>query len=398
MSTSYLAILGGNLMACPAIGQLRQAGYSVLVVDGNPDAPAKTRADRFINVDFLDVEKTRAALSDIQLLGIIPLNDFAMRAAFAICRERRLPTWSEQGLRCATSKVAMKTAWLNAGLATARCAFSTVEDILSGRNPAWDQFPCVVKPSFSGGGSRGVFIAKDWNDARTKLVEVRPTFLEGDVVIEEFIEGTEHTLEVLVQNETPHLLSISDKENYPGSATVVQNLYFPGPIGSELRSVIEPLAYAACRAMGMTNGTCHFEVLIRNGTPFLLEVGGRPGGGLNFHPICELSTGYNYPSLLAQILTGRRLDLKKKPSAHLAWHYFPAGSGILKSVEGFESLRDEPDVVDAMLYETIGQPRFRLRDDLARPGYVLVKADSHERARTRARELIDRVHFVTESQ
>jgi len=46
-----------------------------------------------------------------------------------------------------------------------------------------------------------------------------------------------------------------------------------------------------------------------------------------------------------------------------------------------------------MLYEKVGMPRLDLSDDLARPGYVLVKADSHERARARAVELVQRVKF-----
>ena len=86
-------------------------------------------------------------------------------------------------------------------------------------------------------------------------------------------------------------------------------------------------------------------------------------------------------------------NFKRKHSVHLAWHYFPPGDGILNSVEGFESVKQESDVVDAILYEKIGMPRLDLSDDLARPGYVLVKADSHERASARAVELVQRVKF-----
>lgn len=382
-------------MACPAIKVLKEAGHRVLVLDGNPDAPAKDIANHFINVDFSDPQKTLAAISELQLSGVVPLNDFGVRAAFEISSKRQLPTWSTQGLRCVTSKVAMKMAWLQSGLSTARCAFSTVNDILSENFPAWNQFPCVIKPAFSGGGSRGVFIATNWREASERLAAVKDKYLDGGVVVEEFVAGTEHTLEVLVHNGKPHLLSISDKENYADSFTVVQNLYFPGPIGHRHRSAIEPLVVNACRAMNMTNGTCHFEILIRDGVPFLLEVGGRPGGGLNFHPICKLSTGFDYPRMLAQVLTGEPVDFTKGPYVHLAWHYFPAGKGMLVAIDGFDDVRNERDVVDAMLYEKIGEQRFDLRDDLARPGYVLVSADSHEQAKARARELINRVRFIT---
>jgi len=305
----------------------------------------------------------------------------------------RPPGWSEFAERCVRSKVAMKKAWQAAGLSTARATFTTVQDLMAGRYPNWDIWPCVIKPAFSGGGSRGVFVAQNWHEARAQLEKLQNKYLDGDVVIEEFISGTEHTLEVLVCKGNPYLLSISDKENYTGSDTIVQNLYFPGPIGNKHRSVLEPLVYAACRAMALTDGTAHFEILLREGKGYLLEVGGRPGGGINFHPICELSTGYDYPGLLGAVLTGQEPNFKRKHSVHLAWHYFPPGKGILHSVEGFESVKQESDVVDAMLYEKVGMPRLDLSDDLARPGYVLVKADSHERARARAVELVQRVKF-----
>jgi biotin carboxylase len=395
MSENFLAILGGNLMACPAVRRLQEHGHRVLVVDGNPDSPARAVADRFVHQDFSDLAAVRQKLLDIALSGVMPLNDFAIATASALARERGLPGWSEFAETCVRSKVAMKNAWAAAGLPSARYVVATVGDLLAGALPFWDIWPCVVKPSFSGGGSRGVFVAADWAEVRQGLSAVQTKYLDGGVLIEEFVAGTEHTLEVLVCRGEPRLLSISDKENYPGSATVVQNLYFPGPIGNAHRHLLEPLVYDACRAMRLTDGTAHFEVMLRNREAYLLEVGGRPGGGINFHPICELSTGYDYPGLLGAVLTGRKPDFSHKVPSHLAWHYFPSGSGVLQAVLGFEALRADSQVVDAMLYEEIGKPRMDLRDDLARPGYVLVRADSHGLAKAHAQALVSTLRFET---
>jgi biotin carboxylase len=395
MSEHFLGVLGGNLMACPAIRRLQEHGHRVLVVDGNPNSPAKEVADHFVHQDFSDLATVRQQLKYVTLSGVMPLNDFAIATASALARERGLPGWSGFAETCLRSKVAMKNAWAAAGLPTARYRVATIGDLLQGAQPMWDIWPCIVKPSFSGGGSRGVFVASGWAAVRYGLSSVQAKYLDGDVLLEEFIAGTEHTLEVLVFHGEPKLLSISDKENYPGSATVVKNLYFPGPIGNAHRHLLEPLVYDACRAMKLTDGTAHFEVMLCKGKPYLLEVGGRPGGGINFHPICELSTGYDYPGLLGSVLTEKIPDFTQKPSAHLAWHYFPAGKGILRSVTGFEEMKMEPQVIDAMLYEEIGKPRMDLRDDLARPGYVLVRADSHDLARVRAMELVARLTFET---
>lgn len=393
-----VVLLGGNQMACPAITRIQQHGFHVVAVDGSAEAPARNVADQFVQQNFSDAAATSAALTAVEFDGIIPLNDFAVRAAARIARERNLPGWSEFAELCFTSKVAMKRCWMENGLPTPHCTFSTVAQLVDGQFPQWESWPAVVKPAFSGGGSRGVFVAHGWDEVQARLSDVANTYLDGDVVIEEFVKGTEHTLEVLVCRGSPTLLSISDKENYPGNDTVVQKLHFPGPIGHSHRSTLERLVFAACAAMRLTDGTTHFEVLIRNGEPVLLEVGGRPGGGLNFHPICEISTGYDYPGLLAAALTGGLPDFTRKPTEHLVWHYFARGEGVLRAIDGFSEIKDQPDVVDAEMYEQVGKARLDLRNDLARPGYVLVRSKSAAEARDRAARLVDSVQFVTTDQ
>jgi len=385
MRTYTAVVLGGNEMACPAIERLIERRYRVIVMDGNQQSPAAKIAHTFLATNFSDVSAAAEALAPHRFDGIVPLNDFAIAAAASIARERGLPGWNQFAERCVTSKIAMKQAWTARRLRTARWIPTTVDDLTHGRLPVWDLWPAVAKPSFSGGGSRGVIAASGWDELLRKLDEVKTQYRDGEVVIEEFIAGTEHTLEVLLCRGKPTLLSISDKENYANSATVVQKLYFPGPIGHTHRQALEALVFAACEAMQLTDGTAHFEVLIREGVPFLLEVGGRPGGGLNFHPICELSTGYDYPSLLAAALCGREPDFTRRRPLHLAWHYFPVGDGMLQAIEGFDEVFAEQEVVHAAMYEKVGNPRLDIRDDLARPGYVLVEGDSHEQARDRAR-------------
>ena len=269
-----VVVLGGNQMACPAIEKIQQRGFHVIAVDGNSNAPASEIADRFVHQNFSDAAATTAALADVRFDGVIPLNDFAIRSAAHVARERGLPGWNEFAERCFSSKVAMKRCWIESGLSTARCVFSTVTKLKAGKIPEWETWPAVVKPAFSGGGSRGVFVAWDWHEVRARLGQVETCYLDGEVLIEEFIKGTEHTLEVLVCRGEPTLLSISDKKNYPGNATVVQTLYFPGPIGNSHRQKLERLVFAACRSMGLTDGTTHYEILISNDQPYLLEVGG----------------------------------------------------------------------------------------------------------------------------
>lgn len=394
MNSGFLLILGGNRMAVPGIELLELSGYRTLVLDRDADAPAQAAASRFLAVNFFDTAATRAALADIPLAGVLPLNDFGVRTAAALTAERGLRGLSESAAFRVTNKVAMKRAWTAAGLPTPAWTWATTADIVAGRFPRWNSFPCIVKPAFSGGGSRGVGLAEDWTGVQAIVAAGIGKYLDQEVVIEEFVNGSEHTVEMIVAGGDTRLLSISDKDNYPGNVTVVQKLRFPGPVGHAHRHLIEPLVAASARALGLDYGTTHTEVLIHNGEASLLEVGGRPGGGINWHPICELATGYSYPTILAAVLTGAAADYAQKWPVHLAWHYFDHSPGTIAAICGFDGLVGEPDVIAAEMYDQVGRPGLDKRDDLARPGFVLVRGDTPEGADARAGELAARVKFA----
>ncbi|MEX0600532.1 MAG: ATP-grasp domain-containing protein [Rhodothermales bacterium] len=395
MRDGYLAVLGGNKMACHGIERLEALGYRLLVLDGNPQAAARTPGRPFLAVDFSDTNAALRALEPFELGGIMPLNDFAVRSSSRIARERGLRGWTEETAYRLTNKAAMRAVWREANLPQPSYCSVSIEDLLAGQHPVWDSFPCIVKPAFAGGASRGVHLVHDWDEARAVVEATRDVYLDADVVIEEYVRGTEHTLEVVVRDGRPTLLSISDKQNYPGHVSVVQNLYFPGPVGWAAQDRLRDLVFAACGALGVTDGACHFEVLLTEHGPVLLEVGGRPGGGLNFDPICRISTGYDYPSLLACILTGESPRFVRQEPCHLAWHYFDGGDGTVQDIIGMDEVDGADGVVDVECYERVGEPRRRLTDDLERPGYVLVRADSHGAARTLAARVCDRIEVLT---
>jgi biotin carboxylase len=393
VSERFLLVLGGNRMAVRAIAELEAGGYRTLVLDRAGNAPARGVASRFMAVDFSDTAATRTAVTAQPLSGVMPLNDFAVRTAAAIAVERGLRGVTAAAAYRLTNKVAMKRAWDAAGLPTAAWTWALKDDVLAGRIPAWERFPCIVKPAFSGGASRGVGLARDWSEVRRIVAAGAASYRDPELVIEEYLAGSEHTVEMVVAGGQHWLLSISDKENYPGSHTVVQRLAFPGPIGHAYLPAIERLVAASARALGVDFAATHTEVIIRNGAPYLLEVGGRPGGGINFHPICRLSAGYSYPGILAAALTGGAADFARGPRHHLAWEYFDHGPGLVRAIRGFEALRREPDVVELELYEEPGRPALDKHDDLARPGFVLVEGPSLDQARARARRLAASVEF-----
>lgn len=401
--TKYLAILGGNALARAPIAHLNGLGYQTLVLDKNPEAPARDIASRFLEVDFANPEATIDAIVPFALSGVMALNDFGVRTAARIAKERSLPGFSPEAAENTCSKVHMKACWERAGLRTPAFAWATKSAVLAGAPISWDRYPCIVKPSFAGGGSRGVNLVATYEQLTASVRKDVSLFLNEEVIIEEYVQdATEHTVEVLIHDKRPHVLSVSDKLNYPGNISIVQRLHFPGRRGNRYRSRIETLMAEACAALSLTDGCAHFEILINHGETgaediYLLEVGGRPGGGINFAPICQLSTGYDYPRELATVLTGAPPKLVPgAPAGHLVWQYFSVPTGLLRSVEGFDEAQAHPSVIDAQLYVSPGSVVPEMTDDLKRPGYVLVLGATEAEADATAERLAGRVKFLVE--
>ena len=158
----YLAVLGGSLLSCPAIKKLEKLGYKVLLIDGDKNAPAKKYVSKFVNVDFSDTSKTLASIKNFDLEGIISLNDFGVLTASTIANEKGLKGWSLESANLLINKKKMKEKWIRDGLKTARFACLKISQIIDYEFIVWDCYPCIVKPNFSGGGSRGVALVKDF--------------------------------------------------------------------------------------------------------------------------------------------------------------------------------------------------------------------------------------------
>jgi biotin carboxylase len=391
----YLLVLGGNLLACLSLERLRAGGYSLAVLDRSMDAPAKDVAEIFMPVNIADPEAVLSAVKDLQLEGVMAINDFGVRTAACVSADRGLPGFSVESADNVCNKVRMKQCWVDNGLPTAKHTWTQKEALIRGEKLEWNAYPCIVKPAFAGGGSRGVFLAHDETEVREGVAAWEHHYIDNEVVVEEFLSGyTEHTAEVLISGGRTHIMSISDKINYVGSSTIVQTLFFPGSKGNIHRNRLEPLLHEACIALGLEEGCAHFEVLIKGDEVSLLEVGGRPGGGQNFHPISFLTTGYDYPMELASILTGRGMLLRREDNVwHIGWHFFSVECGTLEEVRGYEAVAAHPAVIDARLNVRVGEPVCSMSNDLQRPGYFMVKARTADEAEQLVAELASMVEF-----
>ena len=146
-------------------------------------------------------------------------------------------------------------------------------------------FPLIIKPAASGGARRGVFKV----NSMTELKEYYPSVKNEcryarAIIIEEYIQGIESSLEVIFIKQKAFLLAISSKAKPSGNSQVATEIVYPAQLSPSVITRIFNLVTEAGLALGIANGVGHFEVITdNNDIPFLVEVGGRAGGA-HFSP------------------------------------------------------------------------------------------------------------------
>ena len=139
--------------------------------------------------------------------------------------------------------------------------------------------PVVAKPP-SESGSLGVKLCCTESEVKehvSGLLERTCTYrgqpLEGKVVIEEFLEGDEYSIETFEN----HVIGITKKSLGQLPHFVTRGHEFPARLPEDISRSISESVLRALQAVGLTWGPAHTEVKLARGTPKIIEINARVG-------------------------------------------------------------------------------------------------------------------------
>jgi biotin carboxylase len=256
--------------------------------------------------------------------------------------------------------------------------------------------PCVVKPT-DAQASRGVLRVEKRKDLQSASEEAFGFSREGRILVEEFLVGTEVTVEGCRYAGETHLLAVSTKKHTPPPHIIAVNLDFPAPFPPEIHEEIHRVYMALVDALGITAGSIHGELIVTDHGIFLVEMANRGGGsGTSSHVVPALS---GVDLLEANILyaTGQERAVKrtKNRAGVLRFMIFPPGK--VDRISGLEEARNMDGVVACDLYIRPGDILTPPTMDTHRHGYMITVADSLENAQRIADE-VERTVLTTTSR
>lgn len=391
-------VLAAGLLQIDVIEKAKSMGYYVLAVDGNPKAPGFNVADKAICADIVNEETMLKIARDEHVDGVIhPCSEVSMAVMGRINDELGLSGISREQAICATNKHLMRKAFEKGNAPSPKSILAQdAEDAWSRLQNEFDT-NAILKPSRNS-GSRGIAKVSrnmDKGDFIRAYDESLNESRDHSVLIEQFIEGPEFSIEMIVWQGEIHVLTVTDKKTTGAPHFVELGHNQPSCFSDADVETLKAAAIAGVKALGINNCACHAEAKLMNGKAYLMEVGARLGGDFISTELTHLSTGVDMVAAAIDVALGVDPDLsvKEEPKG-VCIRYFCPKPGKLVRISNTEVLNN-PHVYLWEIYPKEGDVIPAVTSSLCRSGHVIVTEKTPQKAIELAERLIESVKFET---
>jgi biotin carboxylase len=397
MSKKRILQLGAGPMLANSIRVLQEAGHLVYAADKNPHSVGFEIADGSAAIDIVDLDSVIEYAKTIGADMVLAVIEAGLLEASQACETLGLPNISsEVALNC-LDKGRMRQCWDRANLPQPTFRITTRdEDPVAAANTIG--FPLIVKPTF-GWGSRGVSKVSSHDGFGEAVRWARENSRTGEIIIEEFIAGTEMTIEGVVMNGQCEVLAKSDKEHQEHEQyCVAMALNYGANFEASVLDRADSLMGQALKAVGHENGVFHCECMVNEDGVFLLETAARGGGGHIYSQIVEAVSGIKMPACHVDILLGNEPDIKATQQLGASYRFFSPPEGKFRSIQGIEKARAMPGILDIGFTLQPGETVGPITGDAARPGYVVSGGSHRNEAIANAQGAIAQISYDMDPQ
>lgn len=242
----------------------------------------------------------------------------------------------------------------------------------------------------TGSGSRGAYIVKNENEI--------PVFLEKGYMAERFVQGTECSVEAVVQNGKVLFQNITEYTE-PKFANLV-----PTTFSESVQNKIFEFNKKIIAALGAQNGITHTEVFIQNLESndaekinlVFGEMALRPPGGYIME-LLKLSYQRDFWQIWLDAFLGNQIDMSHtKIHFYSGLRLFHPKSGILKAIKGKEFFQTIDELVELKL-PTKEEVQVKEREGTGQSiGHVVIKGKDKQKIKSLLEAIKDKLIFEIE--
>ncbi len=369
-----LIVIGANDFQNPLILCAREMGYNVHAFAWQCGDIGERTADVFHPVSIVEKEQILEICRPLSPAGVCSIaSDLAAITVNYVAEGLGLVGNGMRSAMTATNKRLMRLAFERDGLPSCR-SIQVEEDTDLASLPL--HYPVIVKPT-DRSGSRGIRKVDDPAELPEAVAFAREPSFEKKVLVEEFAEGREYSVEYLSWQGEHHFLAVTEKFT-TGAPLFVETGHLQPPLHMDASTLarVQDLVPRVLDCLGVRFGASHTELKIdERGEIRIIECGARMGGDCIGSDLVPLSTGVDYVRGVIDVACGRMPNLSPAQASHVAAVRFVFSQGDLDALHRLQvycpqNVRriSEIDPIDG----------HEIRDSSARYGYYILTADTPE--------------------
>lgn len=361
-----LAIIGASYLQKPLVLKAREMGFETHVFAWEHGAVCKDLADTFYPISITEVDEICEICQRIQPKGIASIgSDLATVAVNRVAEKLGLIGNSLECTEVSTNKYLMRERLKTGGVPCPGYWLAGKNGSDLEVNPK--DFPLIVKP-VDRSGSRGVSLVRDRSELVDAVQAAREQSFSAQVIIEQFIEGRELSVEAISWQGRHYILQFTDKETTGAPHFIETAHHQPAELTSGQKDSLARLTRESLDCLGIQNGASHSEFKItESGEIYLIEVGARMGGDCIGSDLVRLSTGYDFVRGVIEVAVGSFEEPVLSQPAHAGIHYVFPQPGTLREV----LFASSPQVVRHEVFVETGDRVAPILDSSQRPAYYI---------------------------
>lgn len=373
-----IMILGASILQLPAILKAKEMGLQVIAVDMDKNAIGFKDADVCLEISTIDIQKVIDAAKRYDIDGIITIaSDMPMRTVAAVAKELNLVGITEETALKATNKALMRECLKEHDVPIPLFFKASDYDKYLNKVKLFSS-KFIVKPA-DNSGSRGILLVQDIKN----IHEIEYAFdyskkysRSGEIIVEEYMEGPEVSIETLSIDGQVNIIAITDKLTTGSPNFVEMGHSQPSQLSQQIQNQIKEIAIKAIIAIGINNGPSHTEIIVTNEGPKIVELGARLGGDNITTHLVPLSTGVDMVKCCIEIALGNKPDFDRKINGGSAIRYFQISTGKIKGIFGLNRAKLMPCIKQISFIKKPGDYVNVINNSSDRIGFIISQSDS----------------------
>lgn len=375
-----IMILGGGEFQVPLIKRAKKLGYYVILCDFRDDVEGIALSDKHYLVNTLDSSQLIEVGEKEKPNGIVTNSEPAFLSMAHAAEKLGLRCMSVDDTKLYKNKFLMREFCHAHGILSPRykCC-KNVEEALDFFNEI--QKKCIIKP-LDNSASRGVFSVNSEKDIKLHFDQCITASSADNpaIIIEEYITGTEFTIDGIMTPKGHRSMAISEKKHYEYNENVAYQLLFDNKNEYFDYDLLRKENDHLVNLTGIPFGLTHAEYKYSNGRFFLIEIQARGGGNYIATDIVPFISGVDSYKEQLKWAVGEEVDAdysyEKLSSRCAVLHFFdvPGKGGVVKEIKGLDFLDSLSEQVMYHLNFKVGDTIQQTINDSTRIGWYILKS------------------------